>query len=113
MKIVFSFLTLVIVFGFNGCGKFDPQVSATLSSTLDPADAYLAWDANSEPDLISYRIYYGTDPANLRSTIEVPRTNMPDYVIRNLSPGTYYFVVTALNSSGESNASNMVSKVIR
>lgn len=78
----------------------------------------LGWDANSEPDLVGYRLYrstvdgvyaYGETSANL--VAEIPKDTTPlEYVDRNIPDGTYYWVVTAYDSEGhESGPSNQVS----
>jgi hypothetical protein len=73
------------------------------------ADVTLAWDPNSEPDLAGYKLHYGTASHAYTSTVDVGKrttTNVPD-----LAEGlTYYFAVTAYNSSGASSGySNEVS----
>jgi hypothetical protein len=83
---------------------------ATLSSVLllMPFSAYgaelsLAWDANTEPDLAGYYIYYGTasgdyfDPINVGDVTEVTLTGFDD-------GGTYYFAATAYDEDGNESA---------
>lgn len=70
-------------------------------------------DGSALTDLSGYRIYYGTSAGALDQTVQLSGTGLTTYVINNLSPATYYFAVTAYNSSNaESNLSNVVSKVI-
>ncbi len=52
-------------------------------------------------NLKGYKIYYGEGPRNYSSTIQVPNPGLTTYVVENLSPGHYYFAVTAYNSLGE------------
>ncbi len=81
------------------------------SASALAADVTLAWDANTETDLAGYKIYYGTAPGVYGApiTIGVQTT----YTITGLAPGTYYFAVTAYNTSGlESGFSNEVSTTI-
>lgn len=64
-------------------------------------------------NLAGYRIYYGTSSSALTQTINISSAGITSYVISNLSRGTYYFAITAYNSSGaESTRSTTVSKVI-
>lgn len=73
------------------------------------ANVRLNWSANSELDISGYKIYYGTSSGNYTSTVNVG--NLTTYNVTSLSAGqTYYFVLTAYNSSGlESNYSSEIS----
>ena len=68
----------------------------------------LVWDANPDPDIAGYRVYYGTSSGNYTQSIDVG--NVTTATISNLVPGqTYYFVVTDYNTAGlESLPSNEV-----
>jgi hypothetical protein len=69
----------------------------------------LAWDANSESDLAGYKIYYGTSSRNYSTVVDVKKVT--SYTVTGLGPGTWYFALTAYNTSGaESSFSNEVSK---
>jgi hypothetical protein len=70
-------------------------------------DVTLAWDANSEPDLAGYKVYYGTASGIYGTPIVIAAQTT--YTITGLAPGTYYFAVTAYNTAGlESSFSNEV-----
>lgn len=70
-------------------------------------------DGTSLSDLAGYRIYYGTSEGNYPSRIELSNPGLATYVVDNLSPDTYYFVVTAFDASGnESMRSNAALKTI-
>jgi hypothetical protein len=57
----------------------------------------LAWDANPEPDIAGYRLYYGELNAPA-TTVDVRNTTT--HSINNLSPGRrYYFYLTAYNAA--------------
>lgn len=85
--------------------------------------AELTWDANTETDLASYKVYYdtsthaGTCPTGYaQSTLATEDANA-GYWFDNLTPGqTYYFQITALdtsdNESGCSTNPGEVSKVV-
>jgi hypothetical protein len=75
------------------------------------ADIQLAWDPNPETNLAGYKLYYGLAPGNYGVAIDLG--NQTTYTVTGLAAGTYYFVVTAYNTSGlESDASNEVSATI-
>ena len=77
--------------------------------------AVLSWTLNSEADLAGYKIYVGTASGLYTypgSPIVVSPTG--SYTVTGLPSGqTYYFAISAFNSSGsESGLSSEVSKSI-
>ena len=81
-------------------------VSVALSAQIK-----LAWDANAEPDLAGYKIYYGTASHSYGTPINVGKVT--NYTLTGLTAGqTYYISVTAYDSSSnESDKSNEVSGI--
>src|SRR5690349_21646306 len=69
----------------------------------------LAWDRNSEPDIAGYILHSGTNSGVYLNTVNV--RNVTTNMVSGLTPGvTYYFAVTAYNTSGlESDFSNEIS----
>jgi hypothetical protein len=64
-------------------------------------------------DLVGYRIHYGKSVRSLDNTIEIRHPSVSSYVIEGLTPGTYYFAVTAFTSRDyESERSNAGRKEI-
>ncbi|HDL18986.1 MAG TPA: T9SS type A sorting domain-containing protein [Bacteroidetes bacterium] len=58
----------------------------------------VSWDANTEADLLGYKIYYGTASRSYSKVVDV--SNVVQYQIDNLSEGqTYYFAVTAYDTA--------------
>ena len=76
------------------------------------AQVTLAWDPNNEPDIAGYQVYYGTSTGIYTDSIDV--NNSTTCTISDLEEGqTYYFAVTAYNSSyEESGFSNEVVNTI-
>jgi len=69
-----------------------PSISYAASVTL-------RWQANQEPDISNYNVYYGTQSRNYG--LPIPAGNTTSYTIDNLTEGiTYYFALTALDTSG-------------
>ena len=67
----------------------------------------LSWQAPTEntdgtalTDLSGYTIHYGTQSQNYTNEIQVSNPGLTTYVVDNLAPGTYYFVVAATTSDG-------------
>jgi fibronectin type 3 domain-containing protein len=67
----------------------------------------LAWDANEEPDVDSYRLHMGTASRQYPSAFLLGKVT--SYTVTDLVSGVYYFAVTARNTAGlESDFSNEV-----
>jgi Bacterial Ig domain/Fibronectin type III domain len=69
----------------------------------------LGWDADTDPGVVGYRLYYGVASGTYSQIINVG--NATAETLPNLQPGTtYYFVVTAYDNNGlESAFSNEAS----
>jgi hypothetical protein len=117
--------------GGSGDGSTSPSHQASSGSaqtrtatplpTAATSSATLTWVAPTEytdgtalTNLAGFKIYYGTDAAELTSTILLSSPGLLTYVIDGLPVGTrYYFAVTAMTRSGlEGVESAEVSKVI-
>jgi putative Ig domain-containing protein len=89
-------------------------------TTVANGRATLSWTAPTEntdgstlSNLAGYRIRYGTSAGALTQTIVIDNASVQTYVVENLSPATWYFAVTAVNSQGaESSNSNVANKQI-
>jgi hypothetical protein len=94
--------------------------SAPVTSSDNVGAATLAWvvpskntDGSALTNLAGYRIYYGTRADSLTEVIDVPTIGATDYVIDNLTAGTYYFSIRTYTSAGtESALSKIVSDTI-
>ncbi len=95
------------------------SISASAGLTVTDRSVTLSWDApttntngSSLTNLSGYKLYYGTASGSYSQTVTVNTGTTT--TLTNLSPGTYYFTVTAVNSNGtESVFSNEVSKTIQ
>ena len=69
------------------------------AADLRAATVTAMWDANTEPDIASYILSYGTQSgAPYANSVNVG--NVTSWPL-NLSPGRYYFVIQARNTSGQ------------
>ena len=85
---------------------------SSTGSTPSSETATLSWNANSEPDLGGYKVYLGTASGVYGAPFAALPMDVTSYTVTGLETGTtYFFAVTAYNSSGaESSFSNEVSK---
>jgi hypothetical protein len=96
-----------------------PAFSITVSAIAN-GTATVAWippttrsDGSALTNLAGYRIYYGSGPNDFDNVIDVNTVGVTNYVVENLSVGTWYFAVSARDSSGaESGLSTAASKTI-
>lgn len=83
--------------------------SATLSWTPPTQNS----DGTTLGNLSGYRVMYGRTSSNLDQTVNVDNASINRYVVENLSSGTWYFAVVAVNSAGvTSQLSNTASKTV-
>jgi hypothetical protein len=97
--------------------------TSSSGSTLPPATSdtvTISWTAPSEntdgtalTNLAGYQINYGTSPSAMTQQISINTVGVMNYVVSNLSSGTWYFEIVAVNSAGEqSTPSSVVSTTI-
>jgi hypothetical protein len=97
-----------------------PASAAPAAANKSSGNATLSWqapttntDGEALTDLAGYSIYYGTNASDLSESIHLTGVGLQTYVIENLGPGTWYFAVKAVASTGvESALSDVVSKAI-
>jgi len=67
------------------------------SNLVSAAEVTLAWDANTEPDLAGYMIYYGFATRSYDYVVDVG--DQTTFTLSGLEDGyTYYFAVTAYDT---------------
>jgi hypothetical protein len=108
-------------FALSGCGggggpagaaATSQAATGTASNTAVPPTASsgavtLNWtpptentDGSPLTNLAGYDIHYGTASGDYTQTVSVSNPGLATYVVDNLTPGTYYFSVGAVNASG-------------
>ncbi|MGH8319491.1 MAG: fibronectin type III domain-containing protein [Steroidobacteraceae bacterium] len=92
--------------GGPGSGGSDPQSDSSLP-TASSGGVTINWtpptqntNGTSITNLAGYDINYGTSSGDYTQTVSVSNPGIASYVVDNLTPGTYYFSVTAYNSDG-------------
>lgn len=104
----------------------DGRASAALNAfnitvtAVTSGSATLSWtpptrnnDGSALTNLAGYRVYWGTSQSNLSSMAQVNNPGLSSYVVSALTPATWYFAVTAVNTLGvESDRSTVASKIV-
>jgi hypothetical protein len=94
-------------FGINVQGT--TSGSATLSWQAPTQNT----DGSALTDLAGYKLYWGNSAGSYPNSVTLSK-GLATYVVGNLAPGTWYFVMTALNSAGvESSRTSPASKTIK
>ncbi len=97
-------------------GPFSIAVVATASGS-----ATLSWLPPTERedgsplfgDLAGYNVYWGTSMTNMTNVDTIANPGVTTYVVEQLVPATYYFAITAFDTSGlESARSNTAFKTV-
>lgn len=91
-----------------GCGGGSSDSGSDSSNTPDQTHAVtLNWQPPTEntngtslTDLSGYTISYGPQPNDYTNTITLSNPGLTDYIVDNLSPGTYYFTISAVAADG-------------
>ena len=122
----FSYLLIVaqlVACGGGGSNSHEAYDSFPLFSQAPASRATLSWTAPvarsdqtplSLADIGGYRVYYGTVEGEYPYQIDVNDGTAVEVVIKYLTPGTYYFVVTTYDTEGrESEYSKQVVKTIK
>lgn len=94
---------------------FSIQVVATATGS-----AMLSWtpptqntDGSALTNLAGYKVYWGTSQGNYTNSVTLNNPGLTSYVVDQLTPATWHFAMTAVNSTGaESAYSNLASKQV-
>jgi hypothetical protein len=95
--------------------SFSVAVTAigTGSATLSWVPPTLNDDGSALTDLAGYQILYGLSADDLSQNVAVQNSSVSTYVVENLTAGSWYFAVIAVNTAGvTSGLSNVASKKI-
>ena len=89
----------------NGAAAGEPKTKPTVKTTTpETRDVNLTWD--DVPGATSYNIYWSDKPGvTKKNGIKISNVKNPHTITELKNGKTYYFVVTAVNASGESKES--------
>ena len=101
------------------CGEDDP--AAATNPPTGTGSAMLSWlpptqnsDGSPLNNLAGYRIHWGTSAGSYANSVTVNNPGLATYVVTELTPAQWYFVVTAYSATGaESGYSNVATKTIQ
>jgi hypothetical protein len=111
----FSNIRISVTDGTNSVSL--PAFNITVVATAT-GSALLSWtppttNTDGSPlTLTGYRVYWGTQQGSYPNSANVG-PNVANHMVEQLTPATWYFVVTALSATGESAYSNFASKVVQ
>jgi hypothetical protein len=87
--------------------------TATGAATLNWTPPAMNTDGTALTDLAGYRVYWGTAQNNYANSKTLNGPGFSSAVIDQLTPATWFFVVTALDSMGNESAySNVATKTV-
>jgi Putative Ig domain len=90
-----------------------PATGSTSTASLSWSAPTRNEDGSPLTDLAGYRIHYGTSASDLGQRIDVGDPATTSAVVQNLTPGTWFFAISAYTQAGvESSHSQVASKVI-
>jgi hypothetical protein len=126
--VVAAALTSVLLAACGGDSDSPAAAAAPSTSTSAPAApvavssakgaATLSWTPPTENDdgsplrLTAYRVYWGNARGNYPHSVTLDNPGLSRYVVDQLSPATWYFVVTAMSADGESIPSNEIAVTV-
>jgi nitrite reductase/ring-hydroxylating ferredoxin subunit len=91
-----------------------PTFPISVTQTAD-ASVNLSWTPPTEntngsalTNLAGYWIYYGPSAGELTHSVQIKGVGVTSYVVSNLSPGTWYFSMTAYTTASVQSASSAV-----
>jgi hypothetical protein len=88
--------------------------TATGSVTLNWSPPTQNEDGSQLTNLAAYRILWSRDGGALSNSVRINNPSVTRYVVEGLTPGTYEFAATAINSAGvESRFSNSIIRVVQ
>jgi hypothetical protein len=113
----YSNITITVSDGSSSASL--PAFSITVNE-IGTGTATLSWTAptqNSDgttlTNLTGFQVRYGRSASNLDQSVNLDNPSLSSYVVENLSTGTWYFAVVAVNSAGvTSSLSNTSNKTI-
>ena len=106
-------LALALVFSQVSCSGGDGGIGSEVGEGATVNMLGVSWTAPLErvditplspSEIAGYRIYYGTDSGDYQNQIEINDGSMDQAQVLDIPAGTYYVVVTAIDTDGRESA---------
>ena len=98
----------VVISAYDGTLRTSLQAFSISVAEGGVGNASLAWsaptlrsDGTALTNLAGYRIYYGRASNTFAYNVSLTNAGLTSYVIDNLSGGTWYFAISAVDSAGQ------------
>ncbi len=102
----------IILDAFVAVDSHPPAAPTGVSVAMDGTSGALSWTANSEPDVVSYRVYRGEGSAEPSTKIATTGADTVTFSDPGLNPGTSYrYAVIAVDSSGNASDRSTVAQL--
>jgi type IV pilus biogenesis protein CpaD/CtpE len=112
MRTFIQTVTLLAILALlSACGSSDSSSSQSAPHNSDlNENVTLRWTAPTtrsdgtyleSSDLAGYRIYMGNSSNNLSPLVDLNDSNITEYLVANLSAGSYYFAISAYDTDGQ------------
>jgi hypothetical protein len=91
----------LLVLAFQNCGGplSAKDISQLSASSEDSLRVVIAWDKSSSAEAVGYKIYYGSDPADLSQSLQV--SDVTTATIDGLpADSPLYFTAVAVDAEG-------------
>jgi hypothetical protein len=110
----------IVISVSNGSASASLPAFSISVNQVSNGSAALTWTPVSQntngsvlTDLAGYRVHYGTSPNGMGTVVVLANPSLTNYLVTNLSSGTWYFGITAYTTTGiESSLSNVGQKTV-
>jgi hypothetical protein len=110
----FTVMSLTLALIVTACAKVNPGEPLSGTATLIWTPVKTDTSGKALKDVAGYRIHYGSSAKAMDTVVVLKDPRQMTYVVKDLSPGTWYFAVSAYTTSGAEGAlSSVSSKTIR
>ena len=107
VKLLFTMLMIIHLFACSTEENFNGGTTGSVNAITTGIS--LSWMAPTERDdgslialseIAGYRVYYGTTQGNYTDQLDINDGTVDQTTLNNLSSGTYYLVVTTIDTDG-------------
>lgn len=89
-----------------------PATPSGIKAIAGDGELSVEWNANTEPDLAGYTVYFGPSATALDAAVNVDKPNLKSTITALENSKTYFFAVDAYDQSGNHSAKSAVGSVV-